>query len=178
MTDTNSIKKTRTAFFVSGEGSLIECAYNFLCLFPDEVEVPLLVFDSETCTAFEKLKKYDVSYQVFNKGWKNEREIVCDEQVDCSNSRLPGRTPRDMATIRRRLQAQYARIFTIHSRLMTDLKAWAAENDVGLVDVIELLDQDRDLLISWVHLHPTANRMIAEALAQKILEHVAVGHAS
>ena len=79
---TKQTKKMRVSFFVSGGGSVIECAYNFLGLFPDEIEVPLVIFDSEKCAALEKLKKYDINYRVINKGWKNEREKVCNEIRD------------------------------------------------------------------------------------------------
>lgn len=68
----------RFSLFVSGSGSVIECAYNFLRLFPDEVEVPLVISDSESCTAIGKLKRYGVNIRSFS-GWKNEREQVCDE---------------------------------------------------------------------------------------------------
>jgi hypothetical protein len=57
-----------------------------------------------------------------------------------------------------------------HDRLMRDLRTWAVSHGVDLVDVIELLDADRHLLLSWVHLHPEANRRVAEAFAERILE--------
>lgn len=57
----------------------------------------------------------------------------------------------------------------IHARLQASLEAWARENEVPFVDVIGLLDEDRHLLLSWVHLHPEANRRIAQALAGEIL---------
>jgi lysophospholipase L1-like esterase len=61
------------------------------------------------------------------------------------------------------------RIFLVHARLMEDLRAWAREHDVGFVDAIEALDGRRDQLISWVHLHPEANRRLARAFAEEIL---------
>jgi lysophospholipase L1-like esterase len=69
-----------------------------------------------------------------------------------------------------RVRANYRRMFLTHDRLMRDLRTWAASNGVDLVDVIELLDADRHLLVSWVHLHPEANRRVAEAFAERILE--------
>ena len=61
--------------------------------------------------------------------------------------------------------------FLVHDRLMADLEAWALHNEVPFVDVIALLDEDRHYLLSWVHLHPEANRLIASALADEILRH-------
>lgn len=55
-----------------------------------------------------------------------------------------------------------------HSVLTTDLEHWAASNGVPFVNVQKVLDQDRDVLMSWVHLSPRGNRMIADALAEKI----------
>jgi len=61
--------------------------------------------------------------------------------------------------------------FLIHSVLMDRLKSWAKENQVPFVDIIAKLDHDRDVLVSWVHLNAKGNRMVAEALAEKILQH-------
>ena len=58
--------------------------------------------------------------------------------------------------------------FLTHKTLTDALEEWARSQDVPLVDVIELLDQDRDVLCSWVHLKPRGNAMIADALAQEI----------
>lgn len=58
----------------------------------------------------------------------------------------------------------------VHSLLMRDLEGWAADNNVPFVDVIGALDQDRDVLSSWVHLNPEGNRLVAEVFAQEILE--------
>lgn len=59
--------------------------------------------------------------------------------------------------------------FLRHSRLMRELEIWAASQDVPLVDVISALDGDRDVLVSWVHLSPRGNQMVAAAFAQEIL---------
>ena len=64
--------------------------------------------------------------------------------------------------------------FLAHSILMTDLEHWAASNRVPFVNVQKVLDQDRDVLVSWVHLSPRGNRMIADALAEEIMQ--VVGH--
>lgn len=55
-----------------------------------------------------------------------------------------------------------------HSILTTDLENWATSNRVPFVDVQKALDQDRDVLLSWVHLSPRGNRLIADALAEEI----------
>jgi lysophospholipase L1-like esterase len=59
--------------------------------------------------------------------------------------------------------------FLVHRRLMLDLRRWATENDVPFVDVIGALDHNRQLLLSWVHLHPDANRIVAAKFAEAIL---------
>jgi lysophospholipase L1-like esterase len=61
--------------------------------------------------------------------------------------------------------------FLTHSALMDAERDWAAMNRVPFVDVIRALDQDRDVLVSWVHLTPKGNRMIAAALAEEIQNH-------
>jgi hypothetical protein len=55
-----------------------------------------------------------------------------------------------------------------HKVLMDELREWANSKQVPLLDVIDLLDNDRDVLLSWVHLNPRGNRMIAEALADAV----------
>lgn len=57
----------------------------------------------------------------------------------------------------------------IHQRLMQRLAAWATDNEVPFVDVMSALDQQRHLLLSWVHLHPEANKIIAAELAKPLL---------
>lgn len=61
-----------------------------------------------------------------------------------------------------------ARVLLMHSRLMEDLRGWAARNDIALVDVIHELDQRRDLMVNWVHLKAEANAIVARAFAQAI----------
>jgi len=106
------------------------------------------------------------------------RGLTFDEEVDRVVAALQspepvgdGRLP-SMLPIRGgygQFQVLMASIFLVHSHLTVDLRAWAAAHDVELVDVIGLLDQRRDLLVSWVHLAPEANRVIADALAAQIL---------
>ena len=59
--------------------------------------------------------------------------------------------------------------FLTHKVLNDDLETWALSNDVPYLDAITLLDQDRDTLLSWVHLSPRGNRIIAKSLSDKIL---------
>jgi lysophospholipase L1-like esterase len=58
--------------------------------------------------------------------------------------------------------------FLTQSVITTNLENWATSTSVPFVDVQKVLDQDRDVLLSWVHLSPRGNRMIADALAEKI----------
>ena len=58
----------------------------------------------------------------------------------------------------------------IHSELMGDLKTWAGQRGVHLVDLIGALDANRDELYTWVHLSPAGNMRVAAALAEEIRE--------
>lgn len=55
-----------------------------------------------------------------------------------------------------------------HAALNKRIKGWASENQVIFVDVINALDQDRDTILSWVHLSPRGNRIIAREFANTI----------
>ena len=59
--------------------------------------------------------------------------------------------------------------FLVHDRLMRDLKDWALREQLPFVDFIEILDHQRHHLVSWVHLDPYANQLLAGALADEIL---------
>jgi hypothetical protein len=61
--------------------------------------------------------------------------------------------------------------FLIHARLMKDLRSWAEKYRLPFVDIIDLLDQERQHLVSWVHLDAYANGLVADALADEILRH-------
>ena len=56
----------------------------------------------------------------------------------------------------------------VHSSLTRALRSWVQLNGLQLVDAIELLDQHRYLLTTYVHLAPLANQLIALALADSI----------
>jgi lysophospholipase L1-like esterase len=62
-----------------------------------------------------------------------------------------------------------ARVLRVHSIVMADTLAWAKRENVPVADVRAALDERRDLLVSWVHLHPEANRIVAATLADAIL---------
>lgn len=53
----------------------------------------------------------------------------------------------------------------IHQSLTRALRHWAQENNLELIDGIDLLNQHRYLLTSYVHLAPLANELIALAIA-------------
>ena len=61
--------------------------------------------------------------------------------------------------------------FLAHNVLMKDLKAWAATQNVPLVDVIEVTNQDRDVLVSWVYLNAKGNQMVAREFSEEILKY-------
>ena len=58
----------------------------------------------------------------------------------------------------------------VHERMMQDAEAWAAKVGIEHVDVVEALDQNRHYLLSWVHLHPEANKVVASSIAVPILK--------
>jgi hypothetical protein len=60
----------------------------------------------------------------------------------------------------------------IHARLMRDLGNWAEKNKLPFVNIIGLLDQERQHMVSWVHLDAYANGLVADALADEILQHL------
>jgi hypothetical protein len=64
----------------------------------------------------------------------------------------------------------------IHRAFMAQLPSWAEQHGVEYVDGIRALDGHRDQLTSWVHLTPTANRILADAIAQTVLRVTAIRH--
>ncbi len=59
----------------------------------------------------------------------------------------------------------------LHGSLMGDLKVWAENESVPFVDFIAL-DRERSTLVSYVHLSPRGNRLIATALTETIQKEV------
>ena len=59
-------------------------------------------------------------------------------------------------------------VFLTHSMMMERLAPWCGKNGVAFADVIGELDSRRDLMASYVHLKPEANRIVAGVLADQI----------
>jgi len=55
-----------------------------------------------------------------------------------------------------------------HHRLIQEFDALAAERSLPVVDNVAIVDQNRNLLSSWVHLTEEANQLLAIALREKI----------
>jgi lysophospholipase L1-like esterase len=115
--------------------------------------------------------------------------IVANQQAT-SRTPVPGVGPdyatlkgvtyaQEAAEIRRRMErnsdvSTYEYSFLIHERLMKDLEQWSQRQGVPFVDVVGALDQDRHYMLSWVHLHPEANRVVAAKLSEAILREFCV----
>jgi hypothetical protein len=68
------------------------------------------------------------------------------------------------------MQLHIGAMFVVHARVMDAVRAWATRNGVTLVDGIRTLDRQRDLVATWVHLAPPANKALAKAIAAGIVE--------
>ncbi len=64
------------------------------------------------------------------------------------------------------------RSFYAQGVLMDDLRHWASTHRVPLLDLIRVLDPERDVLVNWVHLRPRGNELIAAAFSKEILTRV------
>ncbi len=60
--------------------------------------------------------------------------------------------------------------FVTHADLMTALRDWVRAENIPFVDAIERLDRRRDLLYTYVHLNAQGNALLAEAIADEILQ--------
>jgi hypothetical protein len=97
-------------------------------------------------------------------------------RVEAERIRLKGITYQDEASALssklnsdgKLMEVEYS--FLVHHGMMQALEQWAADKRIPFVDVIDALNQDRHLLLSWVHLHPEGNKIIASKLAEPILE--------
>lgn len=58
-----------------------------------------------------------------------------------------------------------------HAILMNAIRSWALKENVTFVDIINSLNQDRDTLLSNVHLNPRGNKIIAKEFADKIFNY-------
>ena len=63
----------------------------------------------------------------------------------------------------------------VHERLLAAEVDWAHQKNVAVVDILRALDRERDVLVSWVHLSPRGNAMIAETWAEEILDRTCRG---
>ena len=63
----------------------------------------------------------------------------------------------------------------IHRSLTRALRRWAQKNSLELVDAIELLDEHRYLLTTYVHLAPLANQLLALAIADGLARQFGCG---
>lgn len=109
------------------------------------------------------------------------RFIVATQQINSSGYRPTENTAKSKLTyegeyslVRDKMArgatvSRYEANLYVHHEMMADLRAWAAENEVPLADVITRLDHRRDVLLSWLHLSPEGNRMVADVLADTIL---------
>lgn len=59
--------------------------------------------------------------------------------------------------------------FLAHKVITDSLEQWAHATGTNFLNVKDLLNNDRDVLISWVHLSPRGNTMIAHALTDEII---------
>jgi len=62
--------------------------------------------------------------------------------------------------------------FLTHMNIMKREVEWVQANNVPFVDIIRALDQHRDVLLSWVHLSPEGNHLVAEAFTSAIMKHL------
>ena len=62
--------------------------------------------------------------------------------------------------------------FLVHNKIMQSVYAWGQDNEIVLVDIISTLDDRRDMLLSWVHLSPEANRIVARDFSERIFDEV------
>ena len=56
---------------------------------------------------------------------------------------------------------------------MAALRKWADDEKVPLVDLIAAMDDDRSVLLTYVHLTPAGNRIIARELTAEIRRQLA-----
>jgi lysophospholipase L1-like esterase len=74
------------------------------------------------------------------------------------------------------MQLHVGAMLAVHARLMEAMRGWAATRHVPLVDGVAALDRQRDLLLTWVHLAPPANKALAKILAPAVLHAAQEAH--
>lgn len=57
-----------------------------------------------------------------------------------------------------------------HNRLVKDVRQWAADHNVPLIDAHAALDPHRKYIWHWVHILPEGNRILAKEMAGRIIE--------
>ena len=60
------------------------------------------------------------------------------------------------------------RILVTHAELMKLTRQWSAEHEIPLVDVIDRFGDHREELVSWVHLSPRGNQLVAKAFSDEL----------
>jgi hypothetical protein len=55
-----------------------------------------------------------------------------------------------------------------HAKLVSDTRTWAKRTGVSLIDGLAVLDANRHVMVSWVHLSHEGNRLLATAIADRI----------
>jgi lysophospholipase L1-like esterase len=91
-------------------------------------------------------------------------QVGYDEEAEIVRAELDAGQRLDLA----RLQ------FLMHAQITSALRAWVAARGVPFVDFIAALEQEgqRASLMSWVHLAPAGNRVLADRLAREIFASV------
>lgn len=118
---------------------------------------------------YEECKKRDILFIVATQQAKshlikkeNIKGITYEDEVKLVKSKLFNEGKISLSEL----------YFLTHNIIMEELKKWAYANNIPIVDVIKALDQRRDYLLSWVHLSPRANRIVASEFTKEILRHV------
>jgi len=98
------------------------------------------------------------------------RGLSYEDEVTMVTRHLAGEPPRvgDPPIVDGPVQRLVAPAFLTHAGVMKAIRAWAVEHRRPVVDGIAALDDRRDLVVTWVHLAPLANKVLARAIAQAI----------
>lgn len=102
---------------------------------------------------------------------QSRSELIERERVKQITFRQEVQIVRDKLTNKGRLARREA-AFLVHSSIMQSLGQWTEINKVPLVNVIHALDADRNLLLTYVHPNPKANRVIAQEFVKEISKHL------
>ena len=94
------------------------------------------------------------------------QSAVASGQAGPGSAELPAFS--EMATVAKIYD--FARVMLIHDRITGAQLAWARREGVPVADARRALDDRRDLLLTWVHLHPAGNRVVAETIAEILLD--------